>query len=200
MTQTSTSAQPVILPGALAGLDVLRFDGTDFFRTTSTWFPSGHVVAAFVATPQRTLPGSATIDSVWGTSSSYTDDGATVTLYNGFGNTSSYNLGADGTTSRNQFLNGSAAVANTGVTKGTFLVGATQFTDHPANKAWNIASFRGGQYPGVIDMAELIILKGTDAANATMLRQKAEGYLAWKYGLAANLPADHPYKNGAPTS
>ena len=29
-------------------------------------------------------------------------------------------------------------------------------------------------------------------------RQKIEGYLAHKWGLAANLPADHPYKTEAP--
>ena len=30
-------------------------------------------------------------------------------------------------------------------------------------------------------------------------RQKLEGYLAWKWGLQANLPSGHPYKNSAPT-
>ncbi|MCX6773380.1 MAG: DUF2341 domain-containing protein, partial [Candidatus Micrarchaeota archaeon] len=30
-------------------------------------------------------------------------------------------------------------------------------------------------------------------------RQKIEGYLAWKWGLEGNLPADHPYKSAAPT-
>jgi len=29
-------------------------------------------------------------------------------------------------------------------------------------------------------------------------RQKMEGYLAWKWNLQANLPADHPYKQAAP--
>jgi hypothetical protein len=29
-------------------------------------------------------------------------------------------------------------------------------------------------------------------------RQKLEGYLAWKWGLEANLPLDHPYKDAAP--
>ena len=29
--------------------------------------------------------------------------------------------------------------------------------------------------------------------------QKIEGYLAWKWGLEANLPADHPYKSSPPT-
>ena len=31
-------------------------------------------------------------------------------------------------------------------------------------------------------------------------RQKLEGYLAWKWGLEANLPVGHPYKNAAPTT
>jgi hypothetical protein len=30
-------------------------------------------------------------------------------------------------------------------------------------------------------------------------RQKLEGYLAWKWGVQANLPPTHPYKNGPPT-
>lgn len=29
-------------------------------------------------------------------------------------------------------------------------------------------------------------------------RQLIEGYLAWKWGLQANLPSDHPWRNGAP--
>lgn len=29
-------------------------------------------------------------------------------------------------------------------------------------------------------------------------RQRAEGIMAWNYGIQSNLPADHPYKNAAP--
>jgi hypothetical protein len=32
----------------------------------------------------------------------------------------------------------------------------------------------------------------------TLNRQTIEGYLAWKWGLQANLPANHPYKNASP--
>jgi hypothetical protein len=35
---------------------------------------------------------------------------------------------------------------------------------------------------------------------STADRQKADGYLAWKWGLTANLPADHPYKSTPPTA
>lgn len=43
---------------------------------------------------------------------------------------------------------------------------------------------------------EMIIYNGS--ALATLDRQKVEGYLAWKWGLQGNLPADHPYKGLAP--
>lgn len=34
---------------------------------------------------------------------------------------------------------------------------------------------------------------------STTNRQRLEGYLAWKWGLVANLPSNHPYKNSPPT-
>jgi hypothetical protein len=38
-----------------------------------------------------------------------------------------------------------------------------------------------------------------DGLPSTEDRQKLEGYLAWKWGLEANLPVDHPYKTTPPT-
>lgn len=46
-----------------------------------------------------------------------------------------------------------------------------------------------GQYHG-----EMIILNTVDIDTI----EKVEGYLAWKWGLYASLPADHPYKGAAP--
>lgn len=34
---------------------------------------------------------------------------------------------------------------------------------------------------------------------STAVRQQLEGYLAWKWGVQASLPANHPYKNAPPT-
>jgi hypothetical protein len=39
---------------------------------------------------------------------------------------------------------------------------------------------------------------GTGGTDLTDL-EKAEGYLAWKWGLEGNLPISHPYKNSPPT-
>lgn len=44
---------------------------------------------------------------------------------------------------------------------------------------------------------ELIIVGPTLLSNAD--RQKTHGYLAHKWGLAAGLPSNHPYKSAAPT-
>lgn len=44
-------------------------------------------------------------------------------------------------------------------------------------------------------MAELLFF---NADLGTTDRQKVEGYLAWKWGLQANLPGGHPYAGAAP--
>jgi len=49
-------------------------------------------------------------------------------------------------------------------------------------------------WPGYI--CEFIVTQNT---TSTDTRQRIEGYLAHKWGLTANLPADHPYKTVEPT-
>jgi hypothetical protein len=43
-------------------------------------------------------------------------------------------------------------------------------------------------------IAEIIIIEGTDQTT----REKAEGYLAWEWGLEGSLDAGHPYKSARP--
>jgi hypothetical protein len=45
-------------------------------------------------------------------------------------------------------------------------------------------------------IGEIIV---TPVTPSTLNRQRIEGYLAWKWGLTANLPAGHPYKTVGPT-
>jgi hypothetical protein len=45
------------------------------------------------------------------------------------------------------------------------------------------------------DIAEIILY---NSVLATLGVQQLEGYLAWKWGLQGNLPANHPYKNAPP--
>lgn len=59
------------------------------------------------------------------------------------------------------------------------------------------AYFSAGTPYGVpdIDLGEILIFR---SALSTADRQKVEGYLAHKWGIAANLPAGHPYKSSPP--
>jgi hypothetical protein len=67
---------------------------------------------------------------------------------------------------------GTPQATNTTVTLGRLNTTASDYTDMVA--------------------AEYVIVNGANATVAN--RQKAEGYLAWKWGLAENLPPDHPYR------
>lgn len=52
----------------------------------------------------------------------------------------------------------------------------------------------GGEHSDA-QVAEMLVY---NTAASTLNRQKCEGYLAWKWGLQANLPSGHPYKSSAP--
>lgn len=58
-----------------------------------------------------------------------------------------------------------------------------------------IAAFPGGTDTLVGYIAELVIF---DTILSDADRQKMDGYLAHKWGLAGNLPSDHPYKSAPP--
>ena len=56
--------------------------------------------------------------------------------------------------------------------------------------------FLGAQQFANGRIAEIVV---ASSLLSTGNRQKLEGYLAWKWGLEANLPAGHPFKNTPPT-
>lgn len=77
---------------------------------------------------------------------------------------------------------------------------AATATFSPSAVAWNTNTRRIGsggstasRYNGYV--GEIIFC---NSVPSTSDRQKIEGYLAWKFALESNLPADHPYKSAAP--
>ena len=84
-------------------------------------------------------------------------------------------------------LNGSTYQSNTA--SATASAGNASFD-------WQIGDYRTGSEFLQGDIAEMVIVPGS---VSTLNRQKLEGYLAHKWGLTANLPADHPYKTVEPT-
>ena len=77
----------------------------------------------------------------------------------------------------------------------------TDGTQNESTLGYNAGNAYNFRYLGLTngglrgDVAEIIISAGNHSEET---RQKVEGYLAHKWGLTANLPSDHPYKNKAP--
>jgi hypothetical protein len=132
--------------------------------------------------------------------------GVSVQLYTLNNATLNYNksgtsmLGSTG--SPPGLFNAVSIISATNVSNGLFVNGSGGITLNNAPSAFTVGS--GVQYLGQtltsatdpFDMAELIIY---DTALALpMQQQQIEGYLAWKWGLVANLPSSHLYKNSPP--
>lgn len=74
---------------------------------------------------------------------------------------------------------------------------ATQTSERTGTSAMTIGSYSDGVNTGLTgDLAELVFINSASVSE----RQLIEGYAAWKWGIQATLPNDHPYKNAAPTA
>lgn len=91
------------------------------------------------------------------------------------------------------FTDGNAATAGTYSSGG----GSSSNTDAGALLVGSATSDFGltAQNPGTVSVSEVVVTNGTTSAAD---RQRIEGYLAWKWGLTANLPVGHPYRNTPP--
>jgi hypothetical protein len=80
-------------------------------------------------------------------------------------------------------------------TKGSYVNGTVAQTDTSANNgAISGAEMRILSAGAGVTLGDFIVTSST----TTAIRQKHEGYLAWKRGLAASLDASHPYKTRPP--
>jgi len=103
------------------------------------------------------------------------------------GTTYMYSIQYDSLNNINLWSTGSISPVITGtagtITRNKFLLGNRNSSGFVDNMTGNI--FEVIQY---------------NTTLSTLQRQQVEGYLAWKWGLQANLPANHPYKSASPTS
>lgn len=87
---------------------------------------------------------------------------------------------------------GAGTVTSTGWSQPTYITNATQTWDSQAPTGFQVGGRQqtGTQY-GNKYISEVV---GCNTKLSTEDRQKLEGYLAWKWGLAEDLPNDHPYR------
>jgi hypothetical protein len=114
-------------------------------------------------------------------------DGSWLTSTSAFskGTTYIYSIQYDSLNNINVWSTGSISPVITGtagtITRNKFLLGKQNVGQFSENMTGNIFE---------------IIQYNSDLGQSS--RQQVEGYLAWKWGLQANLPANHPYKNASP--
>lgn len=195
-TQGTAANQPVLLPLALNGKNVVGFDGSnDSLAYTGTFFAntsySIHSVVARRSNASNNwyMGGSGntansnlllgwTTDTVYRFAQYNNDIDATVTGYS----SPTYEIwgtALDTGVGRSIYRNGTLANSNATKTALSSNAGST-IGSSPVSSTW----FNG-------DIAEIIV---TTSVLSTTDRQKIEGYLAHKWGLTGNLPSDHPYK------
>lgn len=198
-TQATPAKQPLYDATGLGGKATIKCDGVDdnftansaavaignndflFFLVTK--FPminfsiavlresSGPVMRGYL---NRSSP--ANFSTSWGDPAANTP---TLTGVAGIGNI----VGAQRTGSSVQaFCNGTSSTTITATFNNSF-------------STLNFGSFTPLSQFADVWYSEIVIAVGTFSLNTI---QNIQGYLAWKWGLVANLPSGHPYKNSPP--
>ena len=212
-TQATAAAQPLYAPTGFNGKPTVRFD-QDFLIETTTQFPLIARTVFFVVNETTSVPN-AGILSVLPEEGQFNDwnrpDAVSLETGNNlqqiavFGSTFySYSLvvppgvltsGIYGEVKSagmgKMFVNGSDEITDTTFTEfsaqsgGGYLLGAR----------WLSGAVNSTTYGLRGDIGEVVYVGAT---LSTEDRQKLEGYLAWKWGLVASLPSNHPYKTYPP--
>jgi hypothetical protein len=138
-------------------------------------------IRTFYRGPNQTTVGFAGWGADVGTSTHSWDIGGDYHIFSGWntalGTTNTVRLSRDGVTPTVHSTGGSLVASING---------------------FGVGSLQGGSvanYYSAISVKEIIVLY---SAVTDTNRQLIEGYLAWKWGLQANLPIDHPHKSSTP--
>jgi hypothetical protein len=209
-TQATAANQPVYSQTGFFGLPGITFDGSNDQLNISTTRMQNTTHGVFWVFIRRGAgaTGDAYKPSV-GVLTGATDRGALhyVKNSNNFGASYPYYAGpsnfsydlSSGTAYNNttaQVMAFQSNVTGWGVWRNGSLEGTTNGIAAPntTNTGFILASQNNPNRKSNITMTEFILLETTDNRR----RQTVEGYLAHKWGLTANLPAAHPFKNRPP--
>jgi len=119
-----------------------------------------------------------------------------------------YQAGSNGQVNTTDFTNQEILYAGTGNFSASsaqlFINGRLRSTTNPSGAftSNNTASLHIGRDDSTVrhadvDLGEILLVGGVLTADE---RRKTEGYLAHKWGMAGELPANHPYKDAAPVN
>ena len=196
VSQATVASRPTYTTAGLNGLNVVTFDGSNDSISNSTYtFPTVYSIYAVGRnsnTGYSRLLNVGVVDT-FGFFGSNSSNYATF-----FGNGVTWNDVAANTPAQSV-----TSTSILGLVKDNTVGGAIPYVNGTAQntKSGTTASTTGfilggamsQQWNGIV--AELIILP---VLSTTTQRQQIEGYLAWKWGLQANLNVSHPYYKNPP--
>lgn len=197
--QAVAANQPAYTTAGLNGNNVLTFDGVNDFFELSTGillddnFTHVHSVFVRATTGRHTVDVGRTTTPIGYGNWWYTDN----VLYSNLRGSGFMTHGSS--TATGTFING--LVRNNSGTQ-AYRNGTAFGTPQGAAVTGNVTLNAVGRAQGSIaathngPMAEVIVGRSDLSTDD---RQKIEGYIAWKWGLQANLPVGHPYKDAPPT-
>ena len=209
-TQTTAVNQPAYSQTGFFGLPGITFDGSNDSLSISTtqiqntthgvywvFIRRGAGVTGDTYKPSVAVFAGATDRGALHYMKNSTNLGASYPYYAG-PSSFSYDLGS-GTAYNNtnaQVMAFQSNVTGWGVWRNGSLEGTTNGISAPnnTNLGFTLAAQANPLRFSNITMTEFILLTTTNTSS----RQIVEGYLAWKWGLTANLPTAHPFKNRPP--
>jgi hypothetical protein len=199
-TQSISANQP-LYSGSINGLNVMTFDGaTDKLELPSIAFPSNYQMSAYFVAQATTVASFGVLMVLWKAGSDSVGYLSSI-----FGSTwGSYTqnpIQSNAELLTNPFFIG--AISTTG--SSPYVVFSTNGTlnnyggGNPFNgsSVFSSGSIGNDQYGSAFNgkWGEAVIVPQYDG---TAERERMEGYLAWKWGLEADLPSGHPYENNPP--
>jgi len=201
-TQATSTAQPTTGTRTLNGLNVIDFDGTDDQLLDATFASLSSLNLSIFAVQKHDRLDVQSM-TAWGLGRNTSTEGLffhssyntvfslgcrypenTNVYYTENTNVELLSYVKAGTSSQEGWVDG----VSKGVNSGTV---TTFTTERLALGSRFSANYLDGS------IGEFIVIPGAVSEED---RQKLEGYLAHKWGLEANLPADHPYKTEAPSA
>jgi hypothetical protein len=207
VTQSTSGKRPIYVSAGINSLNTIRFDGIDDeLISTSIGLPVGlSARSAFcVYKPNRTSgtqsnaifgQGAATNGQMFALQFRATASGAQGDPYfAGFAADLTNGIAPTATVKQAAIVFGSGS--------GTLFSNGSQIASGSLSLDTTNNQILVGNSPANVEFAQADICEIIYTANAasTTARQLIEGYMAWKWGLQANLPAGHPYKSAAPTA
>ena len=201
-SQGTAVRQPTLQTNELGGQSVVRFDGTNDILS------DGDIAALDVGTGDIWMAClfKSTDDS---SAQFYFEKGSTQfgllatkagVLQARMGGTTNIPQQSSGNWSRTEFV--LVTASRVSATCNGFVNGSSMTTTGTTNtgsisnsNVFDVGASAVGGQPMTGDIAEILV---GGATLTTANREKIEGYLAWKYGLQANLPDDHTYRFSKP--